>query len=187
MDKSDRKKLQQYITEKYTGLRLRDVRLYVGSYKVPFENKQGWHLCDVAVEFEFDEDSIFTFCFDPEWELLDFFDKSYVEMVPETQTKMFRQSQHGLWQPFVGNTLENIDIHWNWYQDFDENTYYIPQVIKFEFVDDKKFIVAGVNVGVDKGDIVLNLDSEGDIIVGFTEEIWSIITDEILRQDQHNK
>jgi hypothetical protein len=181
IDKSDRKALSEYITGEYCGKRLKEIRLYVTNYQYPFENKQGWHLCDSAIEMEFDDESFFTFCFDPAWEVLDFFDKPYLEVNPESRSKVFSQTKHGLWSPFLNNTLDAIDIHWNWYKDFEDNTYFIPQVMKFEFNDNRKFMLAAVQVGVDQGAIVLELDSEGEIIMGFTEEIWEILTTEILR------
>lgn len=181
MDKTDKRALIERINTDYIGRRLKDVKLYVLNYKFPFENKQGWHLCDSAIELTFDEDTYFTFCFDEEWELLDFFNRPYLEIYPDAEAKLFQQTRQGLWSPFIENTLEDIDIHWNWYEDFEENTYHVPQVIRFEFIDGKKFIIAAVEVGFEDKSITLNLDSEGEIIIGFTQEIWSIISDEILR------
>ncbi len=175
-DKQNPEEIINYIRETYSGCRLRDVSLYVGNYQFPFENKQGWHLCDVALELQFGDETFFTFAFDPEWEVLDYFGISYSAMVPDTRTKVFKQSKHSLWAPFIGNTLEDIRISWNWYEDFDGNRYYIPQLMEFLFVDGKQFTVAAVMVGLEKEELVLSLDSEGEILVGFSAEIQQILS-----------
>ena len=179
IDKTDKEKLSDYISERYCGKKLIEAKIYVVNYKFPFENKGGWQLADAGIELRFEDERTFTLCFDREWELVDFFDKPINEISAFEGLSIFDQAGNNRWKPLLNNYLDKIDIHWNWYTDFDENTFYIPQVVELVFVDSKKLILAAVGIGVKEDTIHIYLDSEGEILIGFTEEIQEIIKQEI--------
>jgi hypothetical protein len=179
IDKTNKQKLSDYISESYCNKKLLEVNLYVVNYKYPFENKGGWQLTDAGIELKFENERTFTLCFDREWELVDFFDKPLNEISAFEDVNVFVQTKNIHWKPLLNNYVDRINIHWNWYTDFDENTFYIPQVVEFVFVDSKKLLLAAVSISVKKDTIQIHLDSEGEILIGFTEEIQEIIRQEI--------
>jgi hypothetical protein len=177
IDKKNKEQLAQYMMEQYCGKKLVEVKVFVHNYQFPFENKSGWQLADAGIQMKFEDESIFTYCFDREWEVVDFFDSPLEEQIERVSA--FDQSGSSLWKPLLNNYLNRMNFHWNWYADFENNVYFIPLVIEFIFVDNKRLSLAAVRIGIEKNEITINLDSEGEILAGFSEEIQSIIQTEL--------
>ena len=142
------------------------------SYLFPDAPEQ---LIDAGVSIKIGENDFFSLGMNFNFVAIDTFVIKYDEIIKEFSDELpfveVLATEDSFWKNCIGEKIEQIYIVWNWFEDVEEQIYYIPQDIEFELSNGKylAFCTTSYNID-DEGLNILEPDSEGEILVLFSPE-----------------
>ncbi|HLP14020.1 MAG TPA: hypothetical protein VK177_18960 [Flavobacteriales bacterium] len=172
MDKEEKEK---EIQAALMGKTIAGVNYYLMNRPNYFYPNQPEQLVDVAVELTLSDNTIFSFGMNFRSVAIDSvpsefgaFIKEYNKEIPFLKLDV---SSDEKWKPLIGKQIKDVHICYNWYEDIEEQTHYIPQDIEIVLEDGLYTAFCATAYALDEDGIsIIGPDSEGEILVLFDEE-----------------
>jgi hypothetical protein len=140
-----------------------------------FYPNQPEQLVDAAVELTFNDESIFSFGMNFRFVAIDSLPIQYTDFVKEYNKDIpfikMDVSADEKWTPLIGKKIKDVHVCYNWFEDIDEQTNYIPQDIEILLEDNLYVALCATAYALDEDGIsIVGPDSEGEILVLFDKE-----------------
>lgn len=132
-------------------------------------------LVDCGVQLNFTDGSSFSIGMDFNFVAIDAFTQPYEKVILEFSDELPFQKivvkDDEQWKAIVGESVQNLSVVWNWFEDAEEAVHYIPQDIELELSNGKYMALCTTSYSIDEDGLsILDPDSEGEILVLFNEE-----------------
>lgn len=166
---------QQEISHAVMYKTIQQVHYYLLNRPGYFYPDQPEQLVDAAVELGFSDGSFFAFGMNFEYVAIDAHTgefaqkiKAFNKDVPYLKLDVSADAQ---WAPFIGNTINEAQVTFNWFEDVDEQRHYIPQDLELVCSNGLYLAFCATAYAIDNDGIsILGPDSEGEVLVLFSEE-----------------
>lgn len=132
-------------------------------------------LVDSGVEIGFDDGSFFSMGMNFKYVAIDFFHEKFEDVINNYNGQIpflkLEVPADKKWEPIIGKKIKTATVTWNWFEDLDEVKHFIPQDIEMELEDGLYLALCTTAYTLDEDGIsILGPDSEGEILVLFSEE-----------------
>jgi hypothetical protein len=127
-------------------------------------------IVDGGIQFIFDDNSLFTFGWDPEMELMNYKFNSFEMLYADKFLTVDLDNDH-FWEPLKGQIITDIELHWTWYDDDNMNVIHIPDMILIKTDLGTQMMFGAFGFEVNNEEISkFNVDSEEWLVVFFDKQ-----------------
>lgn len=140
-----------------------------------FYPNQPEQLVDAAVELTLQDGSMFSFGMNFKYVAIDSLTDSFENIIISYNNEIpflkLDVSNDDQWKKFIGNTISEIAVTCNWFEDLEEEIHFIPQDIELTTSENNYLAFCATAYSLDEEGIsILGPDSEGEVLVLFDEE-----------------
>lgn len=166
---------EQHIRQALLNKTLKAAHYYLINRPGYFYPNQPEQLVDAAVELQFGDESFFSMGMHFQYVAIDAFNeefgpriKNFNASIPYVKLNLYEDRQ---WAALMGKKITEVHVTWNWFEDLDEERHYIPQDIEMILEGGHYLAFCTTAYTLDEDGIsILGPDSEGEILVLFSEE-----------------
>jgi len=172
MTQEEKNELVQQAVQNKT---LQAVNYYLLNRPGYFYPDQPEQLVDAAVELQFEDGSFFSMGMNFQYVAIDVFAEEFEGLIKKFNSNIpylkLPVATDKKWETYIGKKISTVLVTWNWFEDLDEVRHYIPQDIEIQFEDGTYTAFCTTSYTLDEDGIsILGPDSEGEILVLFSEE-----------------
>lgn len=164
-----------FVQEALQNKTLQAVHYYLLNRPGYFYPHQPEQLVDAAVELCFEDGSFFSMGMNFKYVAIDVFTEGFEGLIKKFNAGIpylkMPVATDKKWETYIGKKITKAEVTWNWFEDLEETRHYIPQDIEIHYEDGSYNAFCTTSYTLDEDGIsILGPDSEGEILVLFSEE-----------------